>query len=190
MTREQPTAVCSICLDALAAGTPTEVCPGCHAEYHVQCWEWLGGCATYGCSHMVEVKKSEDGPEAYFGATDKTCPVCSETIPVATSACPYCRTAFESTRPVSRAEFMRNYLPDDPLVRECRRNAVVLLIASILGCTTPFAFVAGLLWYRNRRDLIEESGPTTRALVLISLGVCALYLTLVTFGLLVYAVRG
>jgi hypothetical protein len=189
MTARNDSLTCPICLEGLGPDGTTK-CPDCSATYHGECWEWLGGCATYGCARMVEIKKAPDGPASFWGEVEKKCPICSETIAVEAETCPYCKTRFESARPVTRSEYLGRFQPDDPVVRECKRNAVVLLVFSVLGCTTPIALVAGILWYRTKRDLIEEAGPATKAMVQISLGVCALYIALVSFGLLVFALRG
>jgi hypothetical protein len=41
---------CPLCSESLAAGGPTQPCPGCEVSYHLECLEELGGCGTLGCA--------------------------------------------------------------------------------------------------------------------------------------------
>lgn len=48
-TREDATgSTCGVCGDHLAAD-PARACAACRARQHVECWTYLGRCATYGC---------------------------------------------------------------------------------------------------------------------------------------------
>jgi hypothetical protein len=46
---------CSYCLSPLAAEDARAECPECHGNYHVECWEDNGGCATFGCASSAGV---------------------------------------------------------------------------------------------------------------------------------------
>src|ERR687884_1692702 len=99
-------ATCQICLHALEAEQHLHQCPSCKALYHEECWDELGGCAVYGCPRMVEVKKAEDLEETHWGATEKKCPICVETIPISATVCPFCNTIFKDKRPLKREELL------------------------------------------------------------------------------------
>jgi hypothetical protein len=162
------------------------VCPGCHRRSHRECWEELGGCAVYGCPRMVEVKKPAEGAATFWGESEKTCPFCAERIPVGAVDCPLCRTPFGDVRPLSREAVLIQ--PPDPDYQRLRRQAIVLLVFSVLGCTSPFALVAGLIWYRGNQPDIKRFGAVN-ALAVISIAVCAIYLAFAFVGVLIWSVR-
>ncbi|MGH9928890.1 MAG: hypothetical protein ACREA9_06630, partial [Pyrinomonadaceae bacterium] len=135
---------------------------------------------------MVEVKKSKEETPSYWGATEKTCPVCIEKIPIAALVCPFCNSPFRDARPTTREELMP--APEDPALADFRKKAVVLFILSLLGCMSPFVLILGSKWYRSNRDQIAQAGPTARALSLIGLGICVLYLVVVGLSLLVWQI--
>src|SRR5207247_48933 len=66
----------------------------------------------------------------------------------------------------------------DPNLLEYRRKAAWLLVFSILGFTSPIALVAGALWYRSQREQISRAGSSARALVLLALAICVIYLVM------------
>jgi hypothetical protein len=136
---------------------------------------------------MVEVKKAEDDSPTYWGATEKVCPVCQETIPISVLQCPYCKQTFDDMRPKTRADLIRQ--GEDPRWREYRHKAIWLFVFSALGFTSPLALLIGGIWYRSHRKEIEQAGTTTQALSLTGLGISLLYVVLITFGLLVWHVR-
>ncbi len=164
-----------------------ERCPGCAALYHQECWAELGGCATYGCPRMVEVKKPEDEAPTYWGTTEKTCPMCAEKIPISALVCPHCHTTFDDPRPMTREDLLPK--SEDPALAGYRKGAAWLFILSLLGCTSPLALLIGGFWYWSHRREIARAGATSQALSLIGLGICLLYLVAVGFGLLLWNVR-
>lgn len=184
---EHRSAVCQICLHPVEANQAIQFCPDCRTRYHQECWDELGGCGTYGCSRMVEIKKSEDETLTYWGATEKKCPICIEQIPVGALVCPFCKTRFKETRPLTREELLPQR--EDPALAGYRKRAVWLFIFSILGCTSPFALLFGGIWYRSHRDEIAQAGPTARALSLIGLGICVLYLVVMVLSSLVWGLK-
>lgn len=188
-TTPQPGApLCLVCLLPITAGEPVQTCahPKCRTPYHQECWEYLGGCARYGCPKMVEVKKSAEQAATYWGSDKKRCPMCAEEILVGALECPFCKATFPDIRPVDREDVLPQ--PEDPILKACRKNAIRLLVFSALGVTSPFALLFGLLWYRSNKAEIERAGPTTKGLVLISLGICVVYLVLMAFGILIFLV--
>lgn len=134
---------------------------------------------------MVEVKKAEVA-STYWGATEKVCPMCAEKIPVAAMQCPFCQATFTDMRPVSREDVLGK--PPDPEAAKDQKRAKWLLVFSLIGFTSPIAFIVGLIWYSKSRKQIERAGSTTRALVLASLGICGAYFVMGIIGTLVYAV--
>lgn len=186
ITEGHSSAVCQICLHAVDDGEMIQLCPACHTRYHQECWEELGGCATYGCPRMVEIKKSEDVSPTYWGATEKKCPVCIEQIPITVLICPHCKTKFSDTRPMTREDLLPPQ--EDPALAGYRKTAVWLFIFSLLGCTSPFALLFGGIWYGSHRNEIARAGPTTRALSLIGLGICVLYLVAMGLSVLVWSI--
>jgi hypothetical protein len=44
------TGTCQICGEGLEEGEPELVrCTLCHTPHHAECWEYFGGCSTFGC---------------------------------------------------------------------------------------------------------------------------------------------
>jgi hypothetical protein len=158
-------------------------CPYCLCA---NCYETLAGCAIDGCPSMVEVKKAAI-PHTHWGATTKVCPMCAETIPVDARQCAFCRASFSELRPMTRED----YLPkmEDPALADIRKRAKWLLAFSVIGFTSPVALIFGGFWYRDNKAEIERAGAGTRALVVISLLICVLYIVMVGGGALVFALR-
>jgi hypothetical protein len=40
---------CAICQSAVSPSEAVLVCPSCDQVHHRECWNEVGGCATYGC---------------------------------------------------------------------------------------------------------------------------------------------
>lgn len=178
-----PVTACPYCLCAVAPGDSVVVCPGCGFTHHRECWDNLGGCAVEGCSRMVEVKKAESA-STFWGATEKVCPMCAEKIPVAALQCPCCKATFADMRPVDREDLLAK--APDPAIAGYHKRAIWLLVFSLIGCTSPIALIIGLIWYSQDRRQIERAGPTTRALVLVSLGICIAYIAMFVIGAVVF----
>jgi RING finger family protein len=179
----QRTAVCQICFLRILDGDPFDVCPSCATPFHRDCWEEIGGCAVYGCPHMFEARKA-DGPIAFWGTSEKVCPMCAETIPVAALECPQCKMAFDDIRPLSREEALRP--KEDPALRRYRRRAGWLLFFSAIGCTSPLALLIGGIWYLRERETIALAGPTVRGVILISFMIALVYLIALSAGWVVF----
>jgi Prokaryotic RING finger family 1 len=182
---QQGESSCPYCLCALSPGEPAVACSGCGFVHHRECWDTLGGCAVEGCTKMVEVKKAEVG-STFWGATEKVCPMCSEKIPVAALDCPYCKAAFKDMRPMAKEDVL--FKAEDPVLKSYRKSANLLLIFSLIGCTSPLALLVGGIWYARKRGEIQRAGTTTRAKVLVSLGVCVIYLVMIGVGTLVFSI--
>jgi hypothetical protein len=182
---EQQDLICPTCLCALGA-LPTIVCSGCGQTLHRECWDALGGCAVKGCSRQVEVKKAEIALSSW-GKTEKTCPFCAEQIPVEKLECPYCKASFGDIRPLTKDDVLPKEA--DPELQEYRSNAKWLLAFSILGCTSPFALLIGGIWYARNRRNIARAGQSTKALIVVSFGICVLYLIMLGLGTLLFSLK-
>lgn len=147
----------------------------------------MGGCAVYGCPNMVEVKKAADESPAFWGKTEKVCPVCAETIGVGVLECPFCKTKFQDIRPMTRDDVIPKAA--DPVQAKYRKSAIWLLAFSAFGFTSPVALVVGGLWYWSNREQIRRAGSTVQALTLIALGICLAYLLAIGLSLLVFSLR-
>jgi len=178
---QQP-AVCKACLLPLREGEPTELCPSCATPCHKDCWEEVGGCAVYGCPRMVETHKAE-AVIAYWGASEKVCPLCAETIPVAALECPECKLALDDIRPLSREALKPQ---EDPALARYRRRAGWLLFFSAIGCTSPLALLFGGIWYLREKERIAQAGPAVRGVVLISFLIALVYLLVLPVGWAVF----
>ena len=185
MMESQKQTACLICGWAIEPSQDVEVCPepACGLPYHRECWDYLGGCARYGCSRMVETKKAET-VASFWGSSQKQCPLCAETIPVAALTCPFCNAQFQNIKPVSRDELIRK--PEDPRLMGYRKTAIWMLILSLLGITSPLVLLFGGTWFYSNRVEIARAGSTTRALAIIALLVSAFYIVLIGGGLLSY----
>lgn len=179
----QRAAVCQICGFPIVEGQQTEVCPSCETPFHQDCWEELGGCAVYGCLRMVETRKAE-GPIAYWGTSEKVCPLCAETIPVAALECPLCKATFDDIRPLSREEVLRPQ--EDPSLARYRRRAGWLLFFSAIGCTSPLVLLFGGIWYLREREAIARAGSAVRGVILISFMIALVYLITLSAGWAVF----
>jgi endogenous inhibitor of DNA gyrase (YacG/DUF329 family) len=177
---------CLICGHAIEQGQDIELCPdaACRSPYHRECWEYLGGCACYGCPRMVETKKAETAA-TFWGASQKQCPICAETISVADLTCPFCSTQFQDIKPVSREELIKK--PDDPRLKEYRKTAMWMLILGLLGITSPLVLLFGGMWFYSHRTEVERIDRTTHGLAIIALLVSAFYIVVVGGGLMVYS---
>jgi hypothetical protein len=180
MAQLQTATVCQICLHPVFDEQERVACDECKVSYHQECWDELGGCATYGCPRMVEIKKAEDPQAAWWGVREKKCPLCAETIAVSSLECPYCHASFDDIRPMSTEDI---FTPaETEAVKSYRRRAIWLLVFSVLGFTSPLAFLVGGAWYLADKKQIAEAGTTVRAMVLISLAICVVYVVLLLGG--------
>jgi hypothetical protein len=180
-------ATCRYCLIIIAESEAAMTCPGCGTLHHQKCWDELGGCTTYGCPQMVETKKVEEQAVTYWGETEKTCPVCAETIPVAAVECPLCRASFGDIRPMSRQDIIKP--AEEDWIKSYRRGAICLLVLSAIGITSPLSFIIGGIWYLMKRDKFRQV-PAVRALVLISFGIDVVYALMLPLGWAVFQLKG
>ena len=51
-------ATCPICQTSIGADEASLVCPACDQVHHRECWNDVGGCATYGCENAPKSEKT------------------------------------------------------------------------------------------------------------------------------------
>jgi hypothetical protein len=135
---------------------------------------------------MVDVKKADE-QISYWGATEKKCPICAETIPMAVLECPFCKATFDEVRPLTRTDIVGPSV--DPATASYRRRAIWLLVFSVLGVSAPIALMVGALWYRLKKPEIRAAGQTVQALIWMSCMIAALYIVLVSLGAILFLVH-
>ena len=117
-------------------------------------------------------------PEPDGGSTEKVCPICLETIPMAAVECPCCKTRFGDTRPISREDLFGPN--EDSLATRYQRGAVLLLMISLLGVTSPLTLLLAAYYYR-KQELRRATSPV-RVLLVISIVISAIYIFGFVFG--------
>lgn len=136
---------------------------------------------------MVETKKTEDQTVTYWGESQKKCPVCAETIPVAAVECPLCLATFGDIRPMSRADIVKP--SEEKWIKSYRKRAVWLIFFSAIGCTSPLSFLVGAIWYLARRERLRQV-PAVRGLILIALAIAVVYALMLPLGWAIFQLKG
>jgi hypothetical protein len=183
---------CIICQSEVHVGEPTVACPDCRTTYHGECWDYNQGCGQYGCAEAPPTQKLEEleMPASYWGAQDKACPRCGQTILAAAVRCRFCGTTFESAQPQEARQF-QEHAQVKSRVPAVRAQGVWLLVFSILTCTAPIAAIVGLAWYSANRQVIAKLSPLSAALCKIAVGVaCVQTMILVLVAVLYTAFSG
>lgn len=54
---------CPVCSDS--SGQITKRCKGCNSAYHPECWDYLGGCAIFGCEDRYPPRQKEQDSEGW-----------------------------------------------------------------------------------------------------------------------------
>jgi tetratricopeptide (TPR) repeat protein len=44
--------LCPYCQNRIAADSEATICPACNTPHHTECWNYNGGCTTFGCREM------------------------------------------------------------------------------------------------------------------------------------------
>src|SRR6516162_9096544 len=70
---------CPICQSEIGPADAALACPRCDQVHHRECWNEVGGCATYGCENAPATDKAATTatPPTAWGDTKK-CPACGE----------------------------------------------------------------------------------------------------------------
>ena len=62
--------ICPVCGEEI--GAAPEICPACETPHHWDCWEYNGGCATYGCP--IKTRKPKKRPPRPTAAEEPAVP--------------------------------------------------------------------------------------------------------------------
>jgi hypothetical protein len=179
--------LCAICQTGIDRGAQVGRCPECESPFHTECWDENGGCATYGCKLMPETVKEQDPlqQQTHWGQEEKNCPRCNEVIKVAALRCKHCKAVFETSAPVSRAEYFARER-QKPLLQEGRQAASVIFVLGLLPCTAPLCLLFGGLWVLGNKEVVRRLPGMHRVLCFVGLGAAGITsLTLLLAAVLV-----
>ncbi|MFQ5788290.1 MAG: hypothetical protein ACE5H1_09955 [Thermodesulfobacteriota bacterium] len=176
--------ICAICQTSIQATEVTKKCEKCQSEYHVECWNEIGGCGTYGCEMAViqKIQSEQAAGYTYWGMETKVCPMCGETIKIDELRCPHCKESFDTIAPISREEIKRKFKKWPRKIEE-NKGALSIFIFAVFGITAPFVLVFGGLWYKENRQILREESPLYNLLALVGLSVSGFYLFLMLLGI-------
>jgi hypothetical protein len=149
---------CSICHVRLQPTDPVTTCPECRQAYHRECWDSVGGCATYGCAAAPVVAKPPPPPVVGGGWGDeKTCPACRGTIASSLLVC-RCGASFPHADPLTAEEYGA-WQEDEARRKASRRTLLLLFLFSLLALPAPvLGAVAGVYAWRRRKELAGADG--------------------------------
>ena len=166
-------------------------CANCLAPHHRECWDYNGGCGTYGCPSAPPTQKLSDIeiPASFWGQSEKQCPACQNLIQAAALRCRFCGTVFSTARPQQEEEFRQERLLDSDLPK-LRRRSIWLLVFAIVPFTAPLALLFGGIWYSFNRTRLAALPPAQRAIATIALGVAGLQSLLLIAAIMLSALRG
>ncbi len=165
-------------------------CPGCHAPYHSDCWEYNKGCGVYGCPQVPPTEKlgTLEVPVSFWGKEEKNCPRCNRVILAAATRCRYCGATFKSAQPESNSEF-HNRAAVEASLPGLHRACIWLLVFSALTCTAPIAAVVGGLWYHSHRKEFAALPALYGAIAKIGVGVALAQTAMVIVFALIHAFK-
>lgn len=173
---------CTICHTLIQPTDEVNSCPECEQDYHAECWNELGGCATYGCGQAAEAQKPE-APEYTLGGwgDEKTCPKCGREITSSLLDC-RCGARFPYADPMSRGEYYE-WVEAEASLRSARRGLLTLFILSLFGLIAPITGAISAVIVVRFRDRLTGAQGTYLAMGYGSVALGALY-TLVILLLL------
>ena len=183
---------CPYCLVCITSADEAEICPGCSAVYHRECWQENGGCGVYGCAHVpqVESRRAIEVPHSYWGQENKPCPSCGQQILAAAIRCRHCGMTFSSARPQGANEFQSRAALEARLPT-ARKRVIQIFLLSVIPFTAPVAAMWGLLWRRSHEEELETLPPLHVGLSKIGLAASlVLTLALAVMTALYVLVRG
>jgi hypothetical protein len=167
--------LCAICQSATSPGEAVLVCPSCDQVHHRECWNEVGGCATYGCENAPTTEKtaSSEAPRAAWGDTKK-CPACGEKIKSIALRCRYCGTDFETVDPLTLKDLRKQVVKEERL-QTTKTLVITLFILSVLGCPAPIVAVAAPCYVLPKRKTIARAGPAYLVMGYSAIAISLLY---------------
>ena len=167
--------VCSVCQTPIDHGQAACLCPACRSPYHRECLDEIGGCATYGCRLMPQAAKpAEPGERTEGWGDDKTCPKCGQQIRSAAVKCRYCKARFPSALPMTPPEY-REWRQQQAQLAPTRTMAIVVFVASLLGCLGPVVLLGGGIWLWQAHDALKRVGGVHQVLAYFGIGLSIIY---------------
>ncbi len=160
--------VCPVCQSPIAEGEAITACPGCAAVHHGECWQEVGGCGVYGCSHVPPTEKRSELeiPAGYWGKESKPCPRCGRDIQAMAVRCRHCGAEMSSGAELSdkdwraeRAEIAHR----EPLRRRCLWVFAVCVIPPL----APLAIIPATIWLLLQWRAIARLGSLHRTLAVV-----------------------
>ena len=178
--------VCAVCQTAIGHGEAACLCPACRSPYHRECWDEVGGCATYGCDLMPQpAKPAADGsPRAEAWGDEKTCPSCGRQIRAAAVKCRFCKASFPSTLPMTKGEY-QEWRARQAQLDPTRKFALGLFAASLVGCLAPLVLLVGGIWLSRSRADLHRVGGVHEVLAYFGLGLSVVYCLILAIVFLV-----
>jgi phage FluMu protein Com len=163
--------LCSVCQSTIATGEAAILCPSCRSPYHQECWQEVGGCATYGCEQMPEQTKAEAESSSQQEAWGdvKECPRCHKEIMAAAVKCRFCKASFPSPVPMSQAEYLA-WSRQQKELAPTRSTAISLFVASLFGLAAPLVLAFGGAWVIKYRKNLRLVGGVHEVLAYAGVG--------------------
>jgi hypothetical protein len=167
--------ICSICQSTIGSGEAMLVCPSCDQVHHRECWNEVGGCATYGCENAPATDKTDSAqaPRAAWGDTKK-CPACGEKIKSIALRCRYCGTDFDTVDPLTLKDLRKQVVKEERL-QTTKALVVTFFVLSLLGCLAPVLAVAAPTYVLLKQKTIAKAGPAYLVMGYSAIAISLLY---------------